>query len=390
MIVELNLQRYARHISLPQVGVEGQQKLAQASVLVIGAGGLGSPVLLYLAAAGIGHLGIVDNDHVEISNLQRQVIHSTSEVGEAKVESARRRLHELNPDLKISAFHLQFAPETVDHIFETAWDVVVDGTDNLPSRYLIDDACFLHNTPWVYGSIYRFEGQVSVFNYRDGPCYRDLFSEAPPPQTIPSCAEGGVLGVLPGVIGSFQANEVIKLILDIGEVLAGRLLLYDAQAMTFDTLRFSKNTQRKPVINLSMSQSMFEDEAWCMRKEPHGEVDEGDTVTLGTMFHSISMTKMLERREQGWTPFLLDVRSDGEFNQARVESTDFQIDHESITTVLDSIPKDREVVLFCRSGMRSQTAAMYLIQSGYDASLLYNLEGGIMAWQASAPSEIVS
>ena len=390
MIVEFNLQRYARHISLPQVGVEGQQKLAQASVLVIGAGGLGSPVLLYLAAAGIGHLGIVDNDHVEISNLQRQVIHSTSEVGEAKVESARRRLHELNPDLKISAFHLQFAPETVDHIFETAWDVVVDGTDNLPTRYLIDDACFLHNIPWVYGSIYRFEGQVSVFNYRDGPCYRDLFSEAPPPQTIPSCAEGGVLGVLPGVIGSFQANEVIKLILDIGEVLAGRLLLYDAQAMTFDTLRFSKNTQRKPVINLSMSQSMFEDEAWCMRKEPHGEVDEGDTVTLGTMFHSISMTKMLERREQGWTPFLLDVRSDGEFNQARVESTDFQIDHESITTVLDSIPKDREVVLFCRSGMRSQTAAMYLIQSGYDASLLYNLEGGIMAWQASAPSEIVS
>lgn len=390
MIVEPNLQRYARHISLPQVGVEGQQKLAQASVLVIGAGGLGSPVLLYLAAAGIGHLGIVDNDHVEISNLQRQVIHTTSEVGEAKVESARRRLHELNPDLKISAFHLQFAPETVDHIFETAWDVVVDGTDNLPTRYLIDDACFLHNTPWVYGSIYRFEGQVSVFNYRDGPCYRDLFSEAPPPQTIPSCAEGGVLGVLPGVIGSFQANEVIKLILDIGEVLSGRLLLYDAQAMTFDTLRFSKNTQRKPVINLSMSQSMFEDEAWCMRKEPHGEVDEGDTVTLGTMFHSISMTKMLERREQGWTPFLLDVRSDGEFNQARVESTDFQIDHQSITTVLDSIPKDREVVLFCRSGMRSQTAAMYLIQSGYDASLLYNLEGGIMAWQASAPSEIVS
>ena len=390
MIVEPNLQRYARHISLPQVGVEGQQKLAQASVLVIGAGGLGSPVLLYLAAAGIGHLGIVDNDHVEISNLQRQVIHTTSEVGEAKVESARRRLHELNPDLKISAFHLQFAPETVDHIFETAWDVVVDGTDNLPTRYLIDDACFLHNTPWVYGSIYRFEGQVSVFNYRDGPCYRDLFSEAPPPQTIPSCAEGGVLGVLPGVIGSFQANEVIKLILDIGEVLSGRLLLYDAQAMTFDTLRFSKNTQRKPVINLSMSQSMFEDEAWCMRKEPHGEVDEGDTVTLGTMFHSISMTKMLERREQGWTPFLLDVRSDGEFNQARVESTDFQIDHESITTVLDSIPKDRDVVLFCRSGMRSQTAAMYLIQSGYDASLLYNLEGGIMAWQASAPSEIVS
>ena len=390
MIVELNLQRYARHISLPQVGVEGQQKLAQASVLVIGAGGLGSPVLLYLAAAGIGHLGIVDNDHVEISNLQRQVIHSTSEVGEAKVESARRRLHELNPDLKISAFHLQFAPETVDHIFETAWDVVVDGTDNLPSRYLIDDACFLHNIPWVYGSIYRFEGQVSVFNYRDGPCYRDLFSEAPPPQTIPSCAEGGVLGVLPGVIGSFQANEAIKLILDIGEVLAGRLLLYDAQAMTFDTLRFTKNTQRKPVINLSMSQSMFDDQAWCMRKEPHGEVDEGDTVTPGTMFHSISMTKMLERREQGWTPFLLDVRSDGEFNQARVVSTDFQIDHESITTVLDSIPKDREVVLFCRSGMRSQTAAMYLIQSGYDASLLYNLEGGIMAWQASAPSEIVS
>ena len=387
--VDVDIQRYARHISLPQVGLEGQQKLAEARVLVIGAGGLGSPVLLYLAAAGIGHIGIVDNDRVDISNLQRQVIHSTAEVGEPKVESAKNRLLALNPDLKISTFDLQFSPEHVDLIFQETWDVVVDGTDNLPTRYLIDDVCFLKNTPWVYGSIYHFEGQVSVFNVQDGPCYRDLFSEAPPPQTIPSCAEGGVLGVLPGVIGSLQANEVIKLVLGLGEVLNGRLLLYDAQAMTFDTLQFTSNPERIPVVDLSQSQRMFDNDEWCMRVGIQGEVDEGEASTDDTMFNSISMQQLLDRRKEGWRPFVLDVRSDGEYHQARVESTDFQIDHESVTTALDSIPQDRDVVVLCRSGMRSQMAAMYLIQSGYDATFLYNLEGGIMAWQASAPAEVV-
>ncbi|MBL6884925.1 MAG: molybdopterin-synthase adenylyltransferase MoeB [Candidatus Poseidoniaceae archaeon] len=388
-IVNVDTQRYARHISLPQVGIEGQQKLADASVLVIGAGGLGSPVLLYLAAAGIGHIGIVDHDRVDVSNLQRQVIHSTSEVGQPKVDSAKKRLLALNPDLNISTFDLQFAPEHVEGIFQETWNAVVDGTDNLPTRYLIDDVCYLKNIPWVYGSIYRFEGQVSVFNVNGGPCYRDLFSEAPPPQTIPSCAEGGVLGVLPGVIGSLQANEVIKLILGLGDVLNGRLLLYDAQAMSFDTLQYTSNPNRTPVVDLSMSQSMFDNEEWCMRVSTRGEVDEGEASANDTMFNSITVQQLLDRRKEGWSPFVLDVRSEGEYNQAHVESTDFQINHESVTNVLESIPQNRDVVVLCRSGMRSQMAAMYLIHSGYDATRLYNLEGGIMAWQATAPNEIV-
>ena len=386
--VDVDIQRYARHISLPQVGLEGQQKLAEARVLVIGAGGLGSPVLLYLAAAGIGHIGIVDNDRVDISNLQRQVIHSTAEVGEPKVESAKNRLLALNPDLKISTFDLQFSPEHVDLIFQETWDVVVDGTDNLPTRYLIDDVCFLKNTPWVYGSIYRFEGQISVFNFREGPCYRDLFPEPPPPNSIPSCEQGGVLGVLPGVVGSLQANEAIKIILGIGEVLAGRLLIYDAEAMNFQTLTFSANSDRPTVKDLSMSKSMFDDEQWCMRT-PVGDVDEGDASTLDLMFNSVTVKQLLERRASGWNPFILDVRSDGEYAQTKVKSTDFQIDHESVTSAVDSIPKDRDVVVLCRSGMRSQMAAMFLIQAGYASESLFNLEGGIMAWEAVAPDEVI-
>jgi len=253
LLVNIDVQRYARHITLPQVGLEGQQLLCQSSVLVIGAGGLGSPVLLYLAAAGIGHIGIVDDDTVDLSNLQRQVIHSTSTIGQPKVESARDRLLELNPELNISTFELRLSPEHVESIFAENWDVVIDGTDNLPTRYLIDDVCFLNKIPWVYGSIYRFEGQVSVFNFNQGPCYRDLFSEAPPPQSVPSCEQGGVLGVLPGVIGSLQANETIKIILGLGEVLSGRLLIYDAEMMTFESLRFTHNPGREVISDLSLS-----------------------------------------------------------------------------------------------------------------------------------------
>ena len=389
LLVDIDVQRYARHITLPQVGLEGQRLLCQSSVLVIGAGGLGSPVLLYLAAAGIGHIGIVDDDTVDLSNLQRQVIHSTSAVGQPKVESARNRLLELNPELKISTFGIRLTPERIESIFREGWDVVIDGTDNLPTRYLIDDACFLNNTPWVYGSIYRFEGQVSVFNHKQGPCYRDLFSEPPPPQSVPSCEQGGVLGVLPGVIGSLQANEAIKIILGLGEVLSGRLLIYDAELLTFETLRFSQNSEREIISDLSLSTAMFDDEAWCMRVTRMGDIDEGDTSASKTMFNSLSMNDFVERRKTGWTPFILDVRSEGEYQRAHVASTDLQINHEAVLSMTDSIPKDREVVVLCRSGMRSQMAAMFLIKAGYDGSSLYNLEGGIIAWQSVAPDEIV-
>ena len=388
IVVEIDIQRYARHISLPQVGLEGQRKLSAARILVIGAGGLGSPVLLYLAAAGIGTVGIVDHDRVDLSNLQRQVLHSTSNIGESKVNSAKSRLLQLNPELKVQVFDLQLNPETVQSVFETNWDVVIDGCDNLPTRYLVDDICFLKNIPWVYGSIYRFEGQISVFNFREGPCYRDLFPEPPPPNSIPSCEQGGDLGVLPGVVGSLQANEAIKIILGIGEVLAGRLLIYDAEAMNFQTLTFSANSDRPTVKDLSMSKSMFDDEQWCMRT-PVGDVDEGDASTLDLMFNSVTVKQLLERRASGWNPFILDVRSEGEYAQTKVKSTDFQIDHESVTSAVDSIPKDRDVVVLCRSGMRSQMAAMFLIQAGYASESLFNLEGGIMAWEAVAPDEVI-
>ena len=387
--MDIDIQRYARHISLPQVGLEGQRRLHDARVLVIGAGGLGSPVLLYLAAAGVGTVGIVDNDKVDLSNLQRQVLHSTSTVGESKVESAKSRLLQLNPDIDVFVFDMQLNPDTVHTVFESHWDVVIDGCDNLPTRYLVDDVCFLKKIPWVYGSIFRFEGQMSVFNYCEGPCYRDLFSEPPPPKSIPSCEEGGVLGVLPGVIGSLQANEAIKIILGIGEVLAGRLLIYDAETMNFQTLQFSANLERPLVKDLSMSQSMFADEQWCMDRTNEGDVDEGEATTSDIMFNTVTVQQLLERRESGWNPFVLDVRSEGEYAQARVESTDFQIDHESVTSAKDSIPKNRDIVVLCRSGMRSQIAAMYLIQSGYTAESLYNLEGGIMAWEAVAPNEVI-
>jgi adenylyltransferase/sulfurtransferase len=390
LLVDIDVQRYARHITLPQVGLEGQRLLCQSSVLVIGAGGLGSPVLLYLAAAGIGHIGIVDDDTVDLSNLQRQVIHSTSAVGQPKVESARNRLLELNPDLKISTFEIRLSPEHIESVFAEGWDVVIDGTDNLPTRYLIDDACFLNDTPWVYGSIYRFEGQVSVFNFNKSPSYRDLFSEAPPPQSVPSCEQGGVLGVLPGVIGSLQANEAIKIILGLGEVLSGRLLIYDAEMMTFDTLRYSHNPERQVITDLSLSTAMFDDEAWCMRVTRKSDIDEGETSALEAMFNSISMTDFVERRKTGWKPFLLDVRSEGEFQQAHVVSTDLQITHESVLSMVDSIPNDRDLLIFCRSGMRSQMAAMFLMRAGYDGSSLYNLEGGIISWQSIAPEEIIS
>ena len=225
----VDLQRYARHISLPSVGPEGQEKISQSKVLVIGAGGLGSPVILYLAAAGVGKIGIIDDDEIELSNLQRQVIHAESNLGQSKAESAKNRILELNPTIQVEYWNQRLTPDNADEIF-SGYDIVVDGTDNIPTRYLIDDMCRINSIPWVYGSIYRFEGQVSLFNYNSGPCYRDLFPEPPPSNSIPSCSEGGVFGVLPGVIGSIQATEVLKTIIGNGKTLSGRLLLYDAES----------------------------------------------------------------------------------------------------------------------------------------------------------------
>jgi sulfur-carrier protein adenylyltransferase/sulfurtransferase len=238
---EEKLARYSRHLLIPEVGVEGQQRLLETSILLIGAGGLGSPAALYLAAAGVGRIGIVDDDRVDASNLQRQVLHSTAELGESKAESARETLQELNPDVEVVTYEERLSSENVDRILAEDWELVVDGADNFPTRYLLNDASVWHELPVVHGSIYRFEGQTTVFKPFEGPCYRCLFPQPPPPELAPSCAEGGVLGVLPGVIGSLQANEALKLALDIGEPLIGRLLLFDALTTSFSEVRVRRD-----------------------------------------------------------------------------------------------------------------------------------------------------
>ena len=381
----VDMDRYARHISLPDVGIEGQRLINKSRILVIGAGGLGSPVLLYLAAAGVGEIGIIDDDLVDLSNLQRQIIHAESNIGTSKVESAKAQILSINSTIKITTWNARLSPDNAQEIL-AGWDIVIDGTDNIPTRYLVDDICKINQIPWIYGSIYRFEGQASVFNFEGGPCYRDLFPEPPPSNAIPSCAEGGVFGVLPGVIGSIQATEAIKIIINKGQSLSGKLLIYDAESMTFKSLKYSKNVDSKP--NLEEVRKMFVDSGWC-EKIPNsdGEIDEPASAG-NNMFHHLSVTEYQERKAKGWQPFLIDVRSDAEYQQKRVSFTDLQVPHEEILTWVNEIPKDRDIILLCRSGMRSQMAAMFLAQDGYDSQKLYNLDGGIMAWSNQLPSDI--
>ncbi|MGB0463617.1 MAG: molybdopterin-synthase adenylyltransferase MoeB [Candidatus Poseidoniaceae archaeon] len=381
----VDMDRYARHISLPDVGIEGQRLINKSRILVIGAGGLGSPVLLYLAAAGVGEIGIIDDDLVDLSNLQRQIIHAESNIGTSKVESAKAQILSINSTIKITTWNARLSPDNAQEIL-AGWDIVIDGTDNIPTRYLVDDICKINQIPWIYGSIYRFEGQASVFNYEGGPCYRDLFPEPPPSNAIPSCAEGGVFGVLPGVIGSIQATEAIKIIINKGQSLSGKLLIYDAESMTFKSLKYSKNVDSKP--NLEEVRKMFVDSGWC-EKIPNsdGEIDEPASAG-NIMFHHLSVTEYQKRKAKGWQPFLIDVRSDAEYQQKRVSFTDLQVPHEEILTMVSDIPKDRDIILLCRSGMRSQMAAMFLAQDGYDSQKLYNLDGGIMAWSNQLPSDI--
>ena len=390
----VDLSRHARHIALPQVGVKGQQKLADASVLVVGAGGLGSPSLLYLAAAGIGKIGIIDDDVVDISNLQRQIIHDTNKVNESKSKSAMKSINALDPSIQVISIEDRLNPDNAIEILQQGWDVLIDGTDNIPTRYLIDDACSILGIPWIYGSIHRFEGQVTVFNNNDGPCYRDLFPEAPPVDAVPNCEEGGVLGVLPGVIGSIQATEAIKIILKIGESLSGRLLIYDAERMDFNILKYSKNIDREPIIDLKMVTEMFETSQWCRTPEVRIDIDKGQGVQKGKanseniMYTEISMSEVLQKKENGWSPFILDVRSEMEYEQARIATVDLNIDHSRVQSIMNDLPTDGDILVYCKGGVRSKTAIMLLTQSGFDSSRLFNLSGGIMAWHAAKPDEI--
>lgn len=379
--------RYDRHISLPQVGLEGQKQLNSSSVLCIGAGGLGSPVLMYLAAAGVGKIGIIDFDVVDLSNLQRQIIHSESELGSKKIESARKRLNQINSEVEIVTFEEMLNPENAMAILES-WDVIVDGTDNLPTRYLVDDATRMLGKPWVYGSIYRFEGQVSVFNLNGGPCYRDLFPEPPEPNMVPSCSEGGVLGILPGVIGSLQATEAIKIILGIGETLSGVLLLYNSLEMSFRKLNFSEQKSVQKPESLEDSHQMFEKYCILPADSKQQSVNKPQTSGGDYMFNRLTVQDFVAKKKSGWNPFFIDVRSNQEYSSVRIKSIDKQIPHEEILSILGDIPESGDIVIHCKSGMRSQMACMLLNNAGVDSSRLHNLEGGIMAYSQVAPEDI--
>ncbi|MAJ01094.1 MAG: molybdenum cofactor biosynthesis protein MoeB [Euryarchaeota archaeon] len=388
----VDVERHARHLSLPTVGVEGQSKLDRGRVLIIGAGGLGSPAALYLAAAGVGHIGLVDDDIVDLSNLQRQILHTTKSVGTPKVHSARDRIHALDSGIKVSVFNTRFNPGNATELLELGWDLVIDGTDNIPTRYLLDDVCLLNKTPWVYGSVFQFEGQVSVFGYKGGPSYRDLFPDPPPSNAVPSCEEAGVFGVLPGVIGLLQATEAIKMLLELEVALAGSLLIYDAMKMSFTSLSFGVDPERLQITDLESSSAMFDSSEWCSLDSDsnHGDIEKEEAYDVQSMFNHISVSEALERRSTGWKPFVLDVRSDAEYVEAHAASCDLQVPHDQVLSVLEQIPENRDILVYCRSGMRSQLAAMSMLQAGFNAVRVYNLDGGIIAWKAAAPDEIVN
>ena len=381
----VDIERHARHLVLPNVGHEGQAKLVAARVLVIGAGGLGSPVLLYLAAAGIGTIGIVDDDLVDVSNLQRQIIHRTEDVGSKKVDSAKDKLLALDPNIKVELYPYRLTPENALDVLQ-GWDVVVDGTDNIPTRYLIDDACHLLSIPWIYGSIHRFEGQVSVFSTEQSRCYRDLFPEAPPAGALQNCADAGVFGVLPGVVGGIQATEVIKLILGLETKLIGSLLLYDALEMSTRMLHFDALETRQNIQDLSVVQRLFDDPLYCMplnkqidERSPDGE----------DMMQSIDVASVKAKQSDGWKPFIIDVRSAEELEQIRLANFDLHAVHDVIASHSSEVPEEGDIVVICRSGMRSQMAIMFLKQTGIDSKRLYNLDGGIMAWSQIAPEDVI-
>src|ERR1700684_1662089 len=362
--------RYSRHLIMPEVGMEGQQKLKAARVLCIGAGGLGSPLALYLAAAGVGTLGLVDFDVVDYTNLQRQIIHSTADVGRKKLDSAADKLTAINPFLNVQKFDTRLSSENALELFRN-FDIVADGTDNFPTRYLVNDACVLTGKPNVYGSIFRFEGQASVFATKDGPCYRCLYPEPPPPGLVPSCAEGGVLGILPGLVGVMQATEVIKLILGKGETLVGRLLLIDALNMRFRELKLRKNPEC-PVCGAHPTVTQLIDyQQFC------GIVPETpQEKNLKNGIPQITVKELKSRIDAGEDVQLIDVREPWEYQIAQIGGK--LIPQNDVPNRLAEIDRGREVVVQCKSGGRSQRIAEFLKQSGYPR--VANVAGGILAW----------
>lgn len=376
MLSKEELIRYNRQIILPSFGTKGQEKLKASSVLVIGAGGLGAPNLLYLAAAGVGRIGIIDFDEVSMSNLHRQVLFTEENVGQNKAELAKERLSQLNPEVNFEVFT---APITSANAMELIgnYDLVVDGSDNLPTRYLVNDACYFLKKPLVYGAIFRFEGQVSVFNLpgdngQRTPNYRDLFPSPPPPDMVPSCSEGGVLGVLPGIIGSMQANEAIKIITGVGETLAGKLFLYDALDVSTRTLNVQSNPDNPLSGDSPSLTELLDYEAFC-------------SGVIEQIQHEITVNELKERM-QSETVHVLDVREDYEYEIANIGGQFIPLNQ-----VIDrqkEIPRDQPVVVMCKAGGRSQKAIDMLKKEGFDN--LINLKGGILAWQKEIDSSLAT
>jgi adenylyltransferase/sulfurtransferase len=362
------ISRYARHLIIPDVGIDGQKRLKAARVLLIGAGGLGSPLALYLAAAGVGHIGIVDFDVVDVTNLQRQILHGTKDVGRSKLASARERIADINPFVELTTYETALTSKNALGIIEK-YDLVVDGTDNFPTRYLVNDACVMLGKPNVYGSVFRFEGQASVFSTKDGPCYRCLFPEPPPPGTVPSCAEGGVLGVLPGLIGTIQATEAIKLILGIGEPLVGRLLLVDALGAQFRTVKVRKNPVC-PACGTHEITELIDYDEFCGMKPEAGSRKPENTMP------EITPLELAERLRAGDID-LIDVREPHEWDIAHIPGARL-IPLGNLPAAVPSLDRTRDIVVQCRSGARSGRAVRLLQAAGF--TRVRNLAGGILRW----------
>ena len=358
--------RYSRHLSLPEVGIEGQKKIKAAKVLVVGAGGLGCPVSLYLAAAGVGTIGMVDFDVVDISNLQRQILFGVDQEGKSKLESAKERLVNLNPHTDYILHEVALSSENALEIIKD-YDMVVDGTDNFPTRYLVNDACVLLEKPNVYGSIYRFDGQVSVFNYEDGPCYRCLYPSPPPPGLVPSCAEGGVLGVLPGIIGTLQANEALKIILGIGDLMVERFLLFDALGMEFNELKIKKNDDCVVCGNNPSITELIDYKQFCGIESVTEKVD----------YSEIDVTKLEKILEHGSAPTIIDVREDFELEISKMDGA-IHIPMNELPKRLDELNADEDYVIMCRTGVRSAQICEFLANQNFKS--VANLTGGINEW----------
>jgi len=370
------ISRYARHLILPDVGVEGQKRLKAARVLLVGAGGLGSPVALYLAAAGVGHIGLVDFDVVDVTNLQRQILHGTKDIGRSKLASARDRIADINPFVELTTYDTALTSQNALGIIEQ-YDLVVDGTDNFPTRYLVNDACVMLGKPNVYGSIFRFEGQASVFSTGDGPCYRCLFPQPPPPGMVPSCAEGGVLGVLPGLIGTIQATETIKLILGIGEPLVGRLLLVDALGAQFRTVKVRKNPAC-PACGTHEITTLIDYDEFCGMKPEAGSRRPDDPMP------EITPLELSERLRAGDVD-LIDVREPHEWDIARIPGARL-IPMGEFPGASSELDRDRDIVVQCRSGVRSGKVVRQLQAAGF--TRVWNLAGGILRWSDDVDASV--